>query len=76
MGADLELPKNIEKTVDAKGCYVMPGGIDPHTHLQAPFMGQVSCDDFNIGSQAALAGGTTMVLLKLNYFTFFLLICG
>jgi dihydropyrimidinase len=34
------------KVVDATGKYVMPGGIDPHTHLEMPFMGQVTCDDF------------------------------
>lgn len=37
----------------------MPGGIDPHTHLAMPFMGQVACDDFYSGQAAALAGGTT-----------------
>lgn len=46
--------------IDAKGKYVMPGGIDPHTHLDMPFMGEVSCDSFFSGHQAALAGGTTM----------------
>lgn len=34
------------KVIDASGMYVMPGGIDPHTHLSMPFMGQVACDDF------------------------------
>jgi formylmethanofuran dehydrogenase subunit A len=32
--------------IDAAGAFVMPGGIDPHTHLAMPFMGQVACDDF------------------------------
>jgi dihydropyrimidinase len=49
-------------TLDATGCYVMPGGIDPHTHLEMPFMGTYSTDDFESGTRAALAGGTTMVV--------------
>lgn len=48
--------------LDASGCYVMPGGIDPHTHLEMPFMGTYSTDDFDSGTRAALAGGTTMVV--------------
>ena len=51
-----------DKTLDATGCYVMPGGIDPHTHLEMPFMGTYSSDDFESGTRAALAGGTTMVV--------------
>ena len=48
--------------LDATGCYVMPGGIDPHTHLEMPFMGTYSADDFESGTRAALSGGTTMVI--------------
>lgn len=48
------------RVIDASGHYVMPGGIDPHTHLAMPFMGQVTSDDFFSGQAAALAGGTTM----------------
>jgi dihydropyrimidinase len=48
--------------IDAGGCYVMPGGIDPHTHLEMPFMGTTTADDFESGTQAALSGGTTMVV--------------
>lgn len=48
--------------LDATGCYIMPGGIDPHTHLEMPFMGTYSADDFDSGTRAALAGGTTMVV--------------
>jgi len=51
-----------DKVVDAAGCYVMPGGIDPHTHLEMPFMGTTTADDYDTGTKAALAGGTTMVV--------------
>src|SRR5690606_27138726 len=51
-----------DEVIDATGCYVMPGGIDPHTHLEMPFMGTYSTDDFESGTRAALAGGTTMVI--------------
>jgi dihydropyrimidinase len=51
-----------DEVIDASGCYVMPGGIDPHTHLEMPFMGTYSSDDFESGTRAALAGGTTMVI--------------
>lgn len=51
-----------DNELDATGCYVMPGGIDPHTHLEMPFMGTYSADDFESGTRAALAGGTTMVV--------------
>ncbi|GHD11135.1 dihydropyrimidinase [Tianweitania populi] len=51
-----------DESFDATGCYVMPGGIDPHTHLEMPFMGTYSADDFESGTRAALAGGTTMVV--------------
>jgi dihydropyrimidinase len=48
-----------DMTVDAEGKYVFPGGIDVHTHFELPFMGTVSADDFETGSRAAIAGGTT-----------------
>ncbi|MEM9032361.1 MAG: dihydropyrimidinase [Pseudomonadota bacterium] len=51
-----------DEVLDASGCYVMPGGIDPHTHLEMPFMGTYSSDDFESGTRAALSGGTTMVV--------------
>ncbi|WP_373355826.1 dihydropyrimidinase [Pseudoroseicyclus sp. CXY001] len=51
-----------DEVLDATGCFVMPGGIDPHTHLEMPFMGTFSTDDFDSGTRAALAGGTTMVV--------------
>ncbi|WP_339112244.1 dihydropyrimidinase [Thioclava sp. GXIMD2076] len=51
-----------DKVLEAEGCYVMPGGIDPHTHLEMPFMGTYSSDDFDAGTAAAVSGGTTMVI--------------
>jgi dihydropyrimidinase len=48
--------------LDASGQYVLPGGIDPHTHMQLPFMGTVTMDDFFTGTAAGLAGGTTTIL--------------
>lgn len=63
---DLHLLKDYLKpdteVIDAQGKYVIPGGIDPHTHLQLPFMGGVSVDDFNIGTKAAISGGTTTLI--------------
>ncbi|OXM16169.1 dihydropyrimidinase [Paenibacillus herberti] len=50
------------ETVDAAGLYVFPGGIDPHTHLDMPFGGTVTADDFESGTIAAAFGGTTTVI--------------
>ncbi|HQW31003.1 MAG: dihydropyrimidinase [Flavobacteriales bacterium] len=50
------------EVIDAKGLFVMPGGIDPHVHLAMPFMGTFSSDDYSTGTLAALHGGTTMVI--------------
>ena len=61
VGASLAAPAGCE-LLDAGGRYVMPGGIDPHTHMQLPFMGTVTQDDFYSGTAAALAGGTTTII--------------
>lgn len=51
-----------DRVIDAKGKLVMPGGIDPHVHLDMPFMGTFSSDNYETGTRAALFGGTTMVI--------------
>ncbi len=51
-----------DQIIDATGCYVFPGGIDAHTHLDLPFMGTFSSDDFETGTLAALHGGTTSII--------------
>lgn len=61
VGDDIDTPPGAQ-VVDAGGQYVMPGGIDPHTHMQLPFMGTVASDDFFTGTAAGLAGGTTMII--------------
>jgi dihydropyrimidinase len=53
---------NFDKTVDARGKYVIPGGIDAHTHLDMPFGGTNSIDDFESGTLAAAHGGTTCIV--------------
>ncbi|MEM7087371.1 MAG: dihydropyrimidinase [Bacteroidota bacterium] len=60
IGKDLEY--NADKVIDAKDKLVFPGGIDPHVHLDMPFMGTYSSDDYETGTRAALFGGTTMVI--------------
>ena len=51
-----------DKVIDASGKLVFPGGIDPHVHLDMPFMGTYSSDNYETGTRAALFGGTTMVI--------------
>ena len=61
IGENLDVPSQTE-VVDAGGCYVMPGGIDPQTHMQLPFMGTNAIDDFYTGTTAMMTGGTTMLI--------------
>ncbi|MFT5167506.1 MAG: dihydropyrimidinase, partial [Saprospiraceae bacterium] len=60
IGKDLNY--KADKEIDASGKLVFPGGIDPHVHLDMPFMGTSSSDDYETGTRAALFGGTTMVI--------------
>lgn len=60
IGKDLNV--RAEQTIDATGKVVFPGGIDPHVHLDMPFMGTYSSDSYETGTLAALHGGTTMVI--------------
>ncbi len=61
VGAGLE-PAPGEEVLEAAGKYVFPGGVDPHVHMALPVAGTVSSDDFESGTRAALAGGTTTIL--------------
>jgi dihydropyrimidinase len=53
---------NADKVIDAKGRLVIPGGIDPHTHMELPFGGTASSDTFETGTIAAAHGGTTTII--------------
>ncbi|MEQ9609068.1 MAG: dihydropyrimidinase, partial [Kiloniellaceae bacterium] len=61
IGESLEAPAGAE-VIDAGGAYVLPGGIDPHTHMELPFMGTVASEDFYSGTSAGMVGGTTMII--------------
>lgn len=60
IGSDLSF--SADRIIDASGLLVFPGGIDPHVHLDMPFMGTFSSDSYETGTRAALFGGTTMVI--------------
>src|SRR6056297_2832036 len=51
-----------DEVIDAEGAYVIPGGIDPHTHMEMPFMGTTAAETYESGTFAAAAGGTTMLV--------------
>ncbi|MBU0640963.1 MAG: dihydropyrimidinase [Planctomycetes bacterium] len=53
---------NGARLIDARGCYVIPGGVDAHVHLALPFCGTVSADDYDSGTRAAACGGVTTVI--------------
>ena len=57
-----DLPMTSELEIDASGMFIFPGGIDPHVHLEMPFMGTSSSDTYESGTRAALHGGTTTVI--------------
>ena len=56
------MQQSAEQVIDASGKLIFPGGIDPHVHLDMPFMGTYSSDNYETGTRAALFGGTTMVI--------------
>jgi dihydropyrimidinase len=58
----INLQQKADQTIDASGNFIFPGGIDPHVHLDMPFMGTYSSDNYETGTRAALHGGTTMVI--------------
>lgn len=58
----LNLPYEADRVIDATDCYLFPGGIDAHTHMDLPFMGTFSSDDFETGTLAGLHGGTTTII--------------
>jgi dihydropyrimidinase len=62
IGKGIEKEVKVKKIIDASGCYIFPGGVDPHVHLNLPTPAGYSSDDFVSGSKAALFGGTTCLI--------------
>ena len=60
IGSELDVPA--DKVIDASGKWVIPGGIDPHTHMELPFGGTFAKDTFETGTRAAAFGGTTSII--------------
>src|ERR1041384_4826577 len=60
IGKSIDMEADI--SIDASGKLVIPGGIDPHTHMELPFGGTYSSDDFFTGTRAAAHGGTTSII--------------
>lgn len=60
LGRNLNVPAGT-RVIDAQGKYVLPGGIDPHTHCEFEFMQTTTVDDFYHATKGAVAGGTTML---------------
>src|ERR1700689_1978761 len=60
IGSALKMPA--DKTIDATGKLVIPGAIDPHVHMELPFGGTISSDNFETGTRAAAWGGTTTII--------------
>ena len=70
VGENVDAPSGAS-VVDAGGQYVMPGGIDPHTHMQLPFMGTVASEDFESGTAPWLAGVTDPIDIWIDDVAFY-----
>src|SRR5437867_6994955 len=62
IGENLEKRSSQDEVLDASGQFVFPGFIDPHVHMELPFMGTVSADDYETGTASGVAGGTTCLI--------------
>src|SRR4029079_16003075 len=62
VGSRLEKQRADDTVIDASGQIILPGGVDAHVHMDVPFMGTESSDDFETGTAAGVAGGTTSII--------------